>query len=40
MEIVLAKIEDLNKIKDMYTKIVENMYANGIKIWNKYGGNI
>lgn len=39
MKIVLATLEDLNKIKDMYTKIVENMYANGIKIWNKYYPN-
>lgn len=34
MEIVLAKLEDLQNIKDMYTKIIENMYSNNIKIWN------
>lgn len=39
MEIVLAKLEDLEQIKSMYTKIIENMYANGIKIWNKYYPN-
>ena len=34
MEIVLAKLDDLQNIKDMYTKIVDNMYENNIKIWN------
>lgn len=39
MKLVLAKLEDLQDIKDMYTKIVENMYANDIKIWNQYYPN-
>lgn len=39
MEIVLARLEDLNKIKEMYTKIIKNMYDNDIKIWNEYYPN-
>lgn len=39
MELVLAKLEDLSKIKNMYTKIVKNMYDNDIKIWNEYYPN-
>ena len=39
MEIVLAKLEDLNQIKAMYTKIIKNMYDNDIKIWNEYYPN-
>jgi len=39
MELVLARLEDLNKIKDMYTKIIKNMYDNDIKIWNEYYPN-
>ncbi len=35
MRIVLAKINDLEKIQKMYTKIIENMNANGINIWNE-----
>ena len=34
METVLAKLEDLQNIKDMYFKIIDNMYKNNIKIWN------
>ena len=39
MKVVIAKLEDLNKIKEMYTEIVENMYDNNIKIWNEYYPN-
>lgn len=39
MKIVLARLEDLNKIKAMYTKIIKNMYDNDIKIWNEYYPN-
>ena len=39
METVLAKLEDLQNIKDMYFKIIENMYSNNIKIWNEYYPN-
>lgn len=39
MEVVLAKLEDLNQIKEMYTKIIENMYEDNIKIWNEYYPN-
>ena len=39
MEIILAKLEDLSQIKEMYTKIIENMYENNIKIWNEYYPN-
>jgi len=39
VELVLAKLEDLNKIKEIYTKIIENMYINDIKIWNEYYPN-
>lgn len=39
MKIVLAGLEDLNQIKEMYTKIIENMYENDIKIWNEYYPN-
>lgn len=35
MKIVLATIKDLGDIKNMYTKIVGNMYTNGITIWNQ-----
>ena len=39
MELVLARLEDLNKVKEMYTKIIKNMYDNDIKIWNEYYPN-
>ena len=39
MQLVLAKLDDLNKIKEMYTKIIKNMYDNDIKIWNEYYPN-
>lgn len=39
MEIVLAKLEDLTEIKEMYNKIIKNMYDNDIKIWNEYYPN-
>lgn len=39
MEIVLAKLGDLNEIKEVYTKIIDNMYINDIKIWNEYYPN-
>ncbi len=39
MEIVLAKLDNLKEINDMYTKIIEVMYANNIKIWNEYYPN-
>lgn len=39
MELVLAKLEDLTKIKEMYTKIIKNMDDNNIKIWNEYYPN-
>ncbi len=39
MEIVLAELKDLNKIKEMYTNIVEKMYTDNIKIWNNYYPN-
>ncbi len=39
MEIVLARLKDLKNIQDMYTKIIENMYANNITIWNQYYPN-
>lgn len=39
MKLVLAKLEDLNNIKEIYSKIVDNMYANDIKIWNEYYPN-
>lgn len=40
MNITLAKLEDLKQIQEMYTKIIENMYKNNIKIWNEYYPNI
>ena len=39
MQIVLAKQSELDEIKKMYTKIIENMYDNNIKIWNEYYPN-
>ena len=39
MEIVVAKLEDLNRIKEIYKKIIKNMYNNDIKIWNEYYPN-
>ena len=39
MEVVLARLEDLNQIKEMYTRIIKNMYENDIKIWNEYYPN-
>lgn len=39
MKVVLAKLKDLDEIKKTYTKIIENMYANDIKIWNNYYPN-
>ena len=39
MKLVLATIKDLNKIKEMYTKIIKNMYKNNIKIWNDFYPN-
>lgn len=36
MKIVVAKLEDLNQIKEIYKKIIKNMYDNDIKIWNEY----
>lgn len=39
MEIILAKKDDLEQIKGIYTKIVNNMHANGITIWNQYYPN-
>ena len=39
MEVVLAKMEDLEEIKLVYTKIIKNMYSNNIKIWNEYYPN-
>ena len=35
MRTVLAKINELEKIQNMYTKIVEYMDANEIRIWNE-----
>lgn len=39
MKFVLASLEDLDQIKQMYTKIVQNMYSNDIKIWNEHYPN-
>ena len=39
MKIVVAKLEDLNSIKEIYKKIIKNMYDNDIKIWNEYYPN-
>lgn len=39
MEIVVAKLEDLNRVKEIYKKIIKNMYDNDIKIWNEYYPN-
>ena len=39
MEVVLAKQRDLEDIKAMYSKIIDNMYLNNIKIWNQYYPN-
>ena len=39
MEIVVAKLEDLNRVKEIYNKIIKNMYDNDIKIWNEYYPN-
>ena len=39
MKIVLAELKDLAQIKEIYTKIVKNMYNNGIEIWNEYYPN-
>ena len=39
MKIVLAKLKDLDEIKEIYTKIIKNMYKNNIKIWNDYYPN-
>lgn len=39
MELILAKRKDLDEIKEMYTKIIKNMYNNDIKIWNEYYPN-
>ena len=36
MKIVVAKLEDLSQIKEVYKKIIKNMYNNNIKIWNEY----
>lgn len=36
MNIRLAKKEDLNELKKMYTSIVNEMNKNGIYIWNNY----
>ena len=36
MTIRLATNEDLNILKEMYKKVVENMYKNGLRIWNEY----
>lgn len=36
MKFVVAKLEDLNQIKEIYKKIIKNMYDNDIKIWNEY----
>lgn len=36
MKIVVARLEDLNQIKEVYKKIIKNMYDNNIKIWNEY----
>lgn len=36
MNLRLTKSEDLIKIKEMYNKIIENMYKNNIKIWDEY----
>ena len=36
MKLRLANNDDLNFLKDMYTKIVEDMYKNDIKIWNDF----
>ena len=39
MELVLADHNDLENIKNMYTDIVKNMYANDIRIWDEYYPN-
>ena len=36
MNLRLANNNDLDFLKEMYTKIVENMYENDIKIWNDF----
>lgn len=36
MTIRLATNEDLNILKEMYKKVVENMYKNDLKIWDDY----
>ena len=39
MELVLARQKDLETIKAMYTKIIDNMFANNINIWDDYYPN-
>ena len=39
MKLVLAKLNDLSEIKEIYTEIIKNMYKNNIKIWNDYYPN-
>ena len=36
MKFRLANNNDLDFLKDMYTKIIDNMYKNDIKIWNEF----
>ena len=36
MKLRLANNNDLDFLKEMYNKIVENMYNNNIKIWNDF----
>ena len=36
MIIRLAQKQDLNELKEMYKKVVENMHKNGLEIWNEY----
>lgn len=36
MNLVVAKLEDLNQIKEVYKEIIKNMNKNNIKIWNEY----
>ena len=39
MKTYLAELKDLQDIKDVYSKIVDNMNSNGIHIWNEYYPN-
>ena len=36
MKFGLASKIDLDYLKEMYAKIIENMYKNDIKIWNDF----